>query len=110
MGGPGRLLEVAPAGRPPAVLEEDVEVDELEDDLEDELLELLERLELLVPDTETDTVGRLMVVVPPLALAMTVVPRLLAVPHPNWEAPPSNTFLKQTSLPTQVYTYGFATV
>jgi hypothetical protein len=41
----------------------------------------------------TVKVGRTKLAVIPVAVASTVVARLLAVPHPNWLNPPSNTFL-----------------
>jgi len=48
---------------------------------------------VLVPLTDTETVGWLKCVVRPVALPRTVVARLLAVPHPHCEYPPSNAFL-----------------
>jgi hypothetical protein len=84
--------------------EEEEEETVLVDDADDVPVELLE-LPVLVGSVvepvavpvvcvnvkETLTVGRSAVL--PLAMFATVAARLLAVPHPHWEKPPSNMFL-----------------
>ena len=63
---------------------EDDDEDEEEDDEED----VVRRVVVALPMVECERVE-----VMPVAEALTVVARLLAVPHPYCEKPPSNSFL-----------------
>jgi hypothetical protein len=91
------LVDAGPAVAVESMVDEEEESDVVDDeevrDLLDWVPSVVGVLRVVMPCVyDTLTVGRVRTVAP-LALFLTVAARSLAVPQPNWEKPPSKTFM-----------------